>query len=211
MFSKIVDWLRRFFAVREDLPAVLPKPPTGGAACLSELSNSNRRDFEAPSEQARYGNPRVRPLSRPEGQLRHRRVYRFGVSQSGQTTTRCQVCGDRHSMFSLASDEGGKILRCCVRCLRRWGGDEQLTLATRRSRYLRRVSECVEALDELVREFPDPARRPYGEKSLRSEIEFPYFGYESIERIIDKIKRKRWTEYDQARIEGRPEPEQGSK
>jgi len=77
----------------------------------------------------------------------------------------------------------------------------------KRSAFAERVLECMEALDALCREFPDPDRRPYGEKALQMEIELPFGGYQGIERVIEKIKTKRWTEYDIARINGMPKPE----
>jgi hypothetical protein len=32
-------------------------------------------------------------------------------------------------------------------------------------------------------------------------------GYEGIERLLKKINGRKWTAYDLARIEGRPEPD----
>jgi hypothetical protein len=57
-----------------------------------------------------------------------------------------------------------------------------------------------------AQKFPDPARRPYGDKTLLRGIESPLMGGSDVERITDKIRRRNWTEYDLARIEGRPEP-----
>jgi len=67
----------------------------------------------------------------------------------------------------------------------------------------------MEALDQLRQEFPDPSRRPYGEKALLAEIEVPFSGYQDIERVIAKIKSRNWTEHDLARMNGLPEPESG--
>ncbi|MBK7926995.1 MAG: hypothetical protein IPJ98_05690 [Bryobacterales bacterium] len=67
----------------------------------------------------------------------------------------------------------------------------------------------MEALDQLRQEFPNQSRRPYGEKALLAEIELPFIGYTGIERVLAKIQARSWTEYDLARIEGRPEPQPG--
>jgi len=115
------------------------------------------------------------------------------------------VC-PRHSVFSIAVDAAGTQHRCCLRCLLKFGGEEQLERATSRSRYVRRVWECMVALEQLRAEFPDPARRPYGDKTLLRGIESPLMGGSDVERVTDKIRRRNWTEYDLARIEGRPEP-----
>jgi hypothetical protein len=142
------------------------------------------------------------------GRLKHKKIYTFGVTPNGQHSTKCPVCLEaRRHVFSIAVDELGQLHRCCLRCLAKLGGDEQIQLATKRSCYARRVVDCMEALDQLRREFPDPSRRPYGEKSLLAEIELPFAGYEGIERVLAKIKARSWTEYDRARIEGRPEPQ----
>jgi hypothetical protein len=140
--------------------------------------------------------------------LKHKKIYTFGVTTSGQHSTKCPVCAEaRHHVFSVAVDEAGHRHRCCLRCLCYFGGEEQIQIAVKRSRYAKRVVECLEALDQLRREFPDPSRRPFGEKSLLMEIEAPFMENHSIERIISKIKEGKWTTYDIARIEGRPEPD----
>lgn len=154
---------------------------------------------------------RSKPAIAIPGRLRHKRIYTFGVTQSGQHSTKCPLCFEsNHHVFSVALDEVGEQHRCCLRCLRRFGGDEQVQLAAKRSRYARRVLACIEALDQLREEFPDPSRRPYGEKSLMAEIAFPYMGYEGIERVIAKIRTRSWNDYDIARMEGRPEPQRGN-
>jgi hypothetical protein len=65
-----------------------------------------------------------------------------------------------------------------------------------------RVVECMDALDQLRREFPDPERRPAGEKSLQMEIELPFMGYQGIERVLKKIRDRSWTEFDLKKIAG---------
>ena len=142
------------------------------------------------------------------GKLSHKRIYVFGVSQWGQSDTKCPLCSEpRQHVFSNAVDSNGVRHRCCLRCLRRFGGAEEVERAARRSMFARRVVDCMGALDQLRTEFPDPDRRPYGEKSLMAEIALPFWGYQGIERVIDKIATRKWTSYDLARIEGRPEPE----
>jgi hypothetical protein len=140
------------------------------------------------------------------GQLTHRKIYLFGATQSGQITTSCHVCLDRHSVFSIAIDAAGTEHRCCLRCLHKFGGKEQIDHASRRSRYAALVWNCIEALDQLRAEFPDMMRRPYGEKILLKTIECPSLEDNDAERIVRKIKARAWTEYDVARIHGGPEP-----
>lgn len=131
------------------------------------------------------------------GHITHKRIYTFGATPSGQHSTKCPVCLDPgHQVFSIAIDETGKEHRCCLRCLRRYGGDEQVKIAAKRSRYAKHVSRCIEALDLLRAEFPDPSTRPYGEKALLSEIESPFMGYQGIERILTKIRGRKWTDYE---------------
>jgi hypothetical protein len=79
--------------------------------------------------------------------------------------------------------------------------------ASRRSRYVKRAAECIEALDQLRAEYPDESRRPFGEKALLAELAFPFFGYSGIERVIAKIHARKWTAHDEAKMEGRPLPE----
>ncbi len=141
------------------------------------------------------------------GHLRHRRIYTFGVTLTGQHSTKCPLCRDPgHHVFSIAIDDAGIQHRCCLRCLRRFGGGDQVDAATKRSRYARHVARCIQALDQLRAEFPNAARRPYGEKALLAEIEMPFMGYEGIERVVKKIAARKWTAYDLAKIDGRPEP-----
>lgn len=187
-------------AVRGSGPHTLPNldPPTA-----PEPSSRRAEDREE---------LRVRSTATPiggiQGRLKHKRIYTFGVTQSGQHSTKCRVCHEPNQhVFSIAEDEAGKEHRCCLRCLRQHGGDDQLAIAARRSRYAKRVAECMDALDQLRREFPDPNRRPYGEKSLVAEIELPFMGYEGIERVIAKVKARAWTEYDLAKIDGKSELE----
>lgn len=141
------------------------------------------------------------------GTLTHKRIYVYGVAPSGRSSTSCALCGrPNQHVFSNCEDEGNAGFRCCLWCLRRFGGEIEIKRACR-SKYARRVVECMGALDQLLTEFPNPERRPYGEQSLLSEIAHPFNGFEGIQRILSKIQERRWTKHDLARIEGRPEPE----
>ena len=151
--------------------------------------------------------PRPTPITAQKldvvGNLTHRKIYTFGATPSGQSSTSCPLCRESgHHVFSIAVDANGKQHRCCLRCLTRLGGREQVDIAAKRSRYARRVLECLDALDQLQAEFPDPSRRPYGEKSLRAEIALPFMGYDGIERVLKKIKNRKWTAHDLAQIGG---------
>jgi hypothetical protein len=141
------------------------------------------------------------------GHLTHKRIYTFGATPSGQHCTKCPICREPgHHIFSIALDEAGNKHRCCLPCLRRLGGEEQVQLAAKRSGNARHVLRCIDALDELRSAFPDPSRRPYGEKALLAEIENPGMGYRQIDKVLRKLRTKKWTAYDLARIEGLPEP-----
>jgi hypothetical protein len=140
------------------------------------------------------------------GQLIHKKIYTFNGGEWGETTTPCHICNDKQWVFSTAVDSAGVLHRCCLRCLNKLGGKEQIERAIQGSNYAAGVWNCIQALDQLVSEFPDPNRRPYGEKTLKQVIEGIYS--ENTERILHKIREKDWTEYDLARIEGRPEPVQ---
>ena len=183
MLASILSWFR--------------KPAT--VAPIKTLEDSE--NLQAPDTCLR--NP-----SQVSGRLTHKKIYTFGVTQSGQHSTKCRICLEpNHHVFSIALDEAGQQHRCCLRCLKRLGGNDQVRLAAKRSRYARRVVDCMDALDQLRSEFPDPSRRPYGEKALVAEIDLPFLGYQGIERVLAKIHDRKWTAYDIARVEGRPEPE----
>jgi len=97
----------------------------------------------------------------------------------------------------------GKENRCCVICLEQLGGPDQLAAAAEENYRINTAAESVKALDMLRTLFPDPKRRPYGEETLINALTI---GSTDPDRIIEKIRKKAWTEYDLARIEGRPEP-----
>jgi len=137
------------------------------------------------------------------GRLHHKRVYLFGVTPSGQLSTTCSYCGrSSQSVFSTCVDDAGAEHRCCMWCFRDRAAPGELERASKKSRYIRRVLLCIKALEKLRSEFPDPSRRPYGETSLLSEIETPFYGYSGIERVISKIMNSKWTAHDLARIKG---------
>jgi hypothetical protein len=139
------------------------------------------------------------------GQLTHKRIYTFGATPSGQHCTQCPICREpRHHVFSIALDAAGREHRCCLRCLRRLGGEEQVQLAAKRSRKACHVLRCIDALDELRSSFPDPSRRPFGERPLLAEIENPGMGYGQIDRLLRNLRTKKRTAYDRPRIEGLP-------
>ncbi len=150
------------------------------------------------------------------GQLKHKRIY-MTAKIKGYYGLRyhstCPVClAEFQSVLSEAVDSNGSTVRCCLRCLLKYGGKNELEAAAKRSKYARRVTTCVEALNQLCDEFPDPARRPYGGPTLLEEISQPSIGMRTdADRIIEKIKARKWNEYDLARIEGRPEPSGDSK
>jgi hypothetical protein len=134
------------------------------------------------------------------GRLTHKKIYSFGATPSGQHSTKCPLCHDPgHHVFSIAVDEDDHQHRCCLRCLRRLGGDEQVKIAGKRSRYAKHAAKCIEALDLLRSEFPDPTSRPYGERALLAEIESPFMGYDGIERVLRKIRGRKWTPYELAK------------
>jgi len=215
MFRKILSWL--FGTQPATLSGSQPAPlstetPPSRSTIQDVIEMTARENLDI---KVSVRPPLDRPARRPRkpkvilpatvtGQLTHKKVYSFGVTNSGQTTTTCHVCHDRHSVFSIAVDSAGVEHRCCLRCLHELGGKEQIDRATERSHYAAVVWNCIEALDQLRAEFPDPSRRPYGEKTLLKTIECPIL--EDPERIIRKIKTRSWTDYDLARIEGRPEP-----
>ncbi len=174
------------------------------------LFRSNPAEQRSERPQGLAPSPDTAPranLGQISGRLRHHRIYTYGADLRGVSFTKCRICLDpRQHVFSDAIDEAGATHRCCLRCLRRLGGEEQVQLAAKRSKYGKRVLECIDALDKLRKDFPDADRRPYGEKALLAEIQNPLFGYEGIERVLVKLQSSNWTAYDRARIEGRPQP-----
>jgi hypothetical protein len=150
---------------------------------------------------------------KPIEKLVHGRIYVFGISESGRTSTRCKICqASEVGVFSDCSDTAGVMYRCCLKCLEQLGGREQLERAASRSKHAKRWLECYDALNALVTEFPDPNRRPYGEVSLTAEMKMPFFGFDGIERVITKVKEKAWTSYDLGRINSEAEvPAQAKK
>lgn len=146
------------------------------------------------------------PIS-PIGYLKYQKPYRVRMNHNGEYPTPCWICQTPgHSVITETTDSAGRLIRCCIRCFLKHADAGELARAVEGSADFQRVHECLCALDKLRTEFPDPARRPYGEVSLQQEIQMPFLGYSEIERVISKINHRAWTEYDLAKIEGRPEP-----
>ncbi|MBI4478931.1 MAG: hypothetical protein HY651_02810 [Acidobacteria bacterium] len=119
---------------------------------------------------------------------------------------KCSTCLDPiQTLFSIAVDSAGKKHHCCLRCLRKYGGQDQFERAIRESDDAANVWRYMQALDQLRSDFPDPNRRPWGEEMLLNAIERCYLG-ERGERIVQKILDRNWDARDLARIEGRPDP-----
>jgi hypothetical protein len=138
--------------------------------------------------------------------LVHQKIYVFGVTETGRNSTKCKLCSETEiGVLSDCSDEAGVSYRCCLKCLEAIGGRSQLELAAKKSKYARRWMECYDALNVLIKEFPDPSRRPYGEVSLMAEMKTPFLGFEGIETVITKVNARWWTTYDLARINGTEE------
>jgi hypothetical protein len=143
------------------------------------------------------------------GKLAHQKNNNFGSrawADGRETTTECHICLERHFVFSMATDEAGKQHRCCYKCLKKFGGDAEYERFIKGSDYAALEVAATEALEQLRKEFPDENLRPYGEKTLIEALDCPIGMSRSPWQIIEKIKNRAWTQYDLARIEGRPEP-----
>src|ERR1039458_6532748 len=100
----------------------------------------------APSVQT-VAAPKGRAAPSISGRLTHKRIYTFGATPSGQSSTKCPLCFEPgQHVFSIAVDDAGVQHKCCFYCLHRYGGKEQVEAASKRSRYAKRVAECIEAL-----------------------------------------------------------------
>lgn len=135
--------------------------------------------------------------------LRHEKIYMYPGTEAGKEFGTCRACQhDRVGIYSYAFDALGKRVKVCLRCLGKYGSKEQVELAAQRSQYARRWVDCVGALAKLEAMFPDPERRPYGDKALRMSIDDPRYGnYDNIERILMRIDVELWTEVDRVAIE----------
>jgi hypothetical protein len=186
------------------------------AAIMIILSNKMRQlASERPKQGTLPKDEQVQTKSPREplvvvGRLKHKRVH---LTASIKDTynhywATCPVClANNQSVFSDAVDSAGNEIRCCLPCLLKYGGKQELEAAAKRSKYARRVATCMAAFSQLCEEFPNPDRRPHGGPTLLGEISDPVVGLRTgTDRIINKIKKRKWTEYDLARIEGRPEP-----
>jgi hypothetical protein len=139
------------------------------------------------------------------GKLIHQKLH-FYHHQHRPSVTQCSICLETYFVFSVAVDSDNHQHRCCLRCLHKYGGQDQVELATKNSRYAMLVWNSMAALDQLLKEFPDPQRRPHGEIVLRESIESTWVADYNACRMIEKITKRAWTECDLARIEGRQEP-----
>jgi hypothetical protein len=139
------------------------------------------------------------------GKLSHQKMY-FYSHQHRHAVTHCAICLDKYLVFSNAIDSNNHQYCCCLRCLHKYGGQDQIELATKNSRYATLAWKSIAALDQLLKEFPDPQRRPHGEKVLRAFIESTWTAEYDAYRMAKKITKRAWTECDLARIEDREEP-----
>lgn len=145
------------------------------------------------------------------------RVRACNLNENGVRPCRCRMCSAREipAYFDCTTATGAET-RCCFACFEKYAAPGELEKATKRSKYAHRLWECTVALRSLEAEFPDPARRPLGEVTLRNELANPHSGNDNIERILVKISTQQWTRHDLARIAGlsyeeycRREEEQG--
>ena len=218
MFKRILTWLLGAPPVRDVIPS--PPPPRTVSQPLESLaiqpplpavSDPPERKPDPPPFPTKPSKLAPEPPDNRsdihKGKLTHQRVYTFGVTRSGQSSTRCPICHELGQyVFSIATDEAGEEHRCCIWCLRRLGGRSEVERASRRSKHIRRVAKCMDALDALRSEFPDPSRRPFGEKALIALIACPFGAEYEIDRIITKILSRKWTAQDSETLESRPLP-----
>ncbi len=149
--------------------------------------------------------PKIRYKRLTAGQLlgpvKHQKVYVYVVNDSGRDSSSCSVCKDPEvTVFSDGIDVLEQHCRMCLRCLWRFSGVEQVELAAGKSKYAKRWLECVRALEQLKKQFPNPEYRPYGDVALTNEIKRPHSGYQGIERILHKVTYEAWTEIDKIAI-----------
>jgi hypothetical protein len=184
--------------------------PSKSEACSFQLDDEQVTiTFSSSNNRKRARKSKVTEPATISGKLTFKKTNNFGRrawDDGRETTTECHICLERHFVFAIAVDEAGKEHRCCFRCLRKYGGDDQYQIFIEKSQYASLEAAASEALDQLIKEFPDENRRPYGEKTLRDVLECPIGSRGDPWRIIDKIKNRTWTEYDLAKIEGRPDP-----
>ena len=142
------------------------------------------------------------------GYLRYWNEYKSRTNDYGEHPTSCRICQTKGHAFLVDSlDSAGVAVRCCLQCFRKYAADGEMDRATKGSLGICFLVEAMDAVEKLCCEFPNPAMRPYGEATLRRYIEFPTPTTWDVGRIITKISNKAWTEYDLARIEGKPEPD----
>lgn len=153
--------------------------------------------------QTRHGSDlKLKVIVQFQPPLRHVSMFRYLGVETNKEFGTCRVCQDSSvALFSDSLDVHMKRVRVCLACLEKYGGSEQLELAAKKSKAIRRYLDCKAALKKLETMFPDPNRRPFGTKSLTMELRSPMYGYGEIERILDKVNREAWTSYDLQAIE----------
>lgn len=142
-------------------------------------------------------------FDKKEVRLKLKRVRSCGLNENGEMVARCRLCPAKEIpvYFDCLSDAGASV-RCCFFCFQKLALPGEMEKALKRSKYVRRLSDCDKALRELQAEFPDPDRRPLGEITLRKELQLPFSNEDNIDRVLAKIATKAWTEHDRARIAG---------
>jgi DNA polymerase III epsilon subunit-like protein len=184
-------------------------PDKGGAYPIQGDDQQLSITFSSGNNRRRVRRSKVTEPAIVSGKLTYKKTNNFGSrawDDGRETTTECHVCLEKHFVFAIAIDEAGKEHRCCFRCLRKYGGEDQFQIFIEKSQYAALEVAASEALDQLIKEFPDENRRPFGEKTLRDALECPIGSSGDPWRIIDKIKNRTWTEYDLSKIAGRPDP-----
>ena len=142
------------------------------------------------------------------GVLTHQKVHIFGGRYNVGNSTHCRICLELgQTVFSVAIDSAGiEHRRCCLRCVLRLGGQQQLDRAVQESERAADVWRYMQVLDQLRSDFPDSTHRPWGEEMLLNALAWESLGPRG-ERIVPKIKERRWNARDIATIEGRPWPD----
>lgn len=133
--------------------------------------------------------------------------YQVKMNAGGVYPTPCRICGKKgYWLLVTLTDADGLEFRCCAFCFREHAHARELEKVLQLGG-ISKLLQAQDAIDSLVSQFPDPERRPAGEYRLREFLESPFVDPNEIERLIAKINSQLWTQYDLARIDGRPEPD----
>ena len=133
--------------------------------------------------------------------------YQVKMNAGGVYPTPCRICGKKgYWLLVTITDADGMEFRCCVFCFREHAHATELEKVLQLNG-ISSLLQTQDAIDSLVSHFPDPEKRPAGEYRLREFLESPFVDPNEIERLIAKINSQQWTQYDLARIDGRPEPD----